>query len=150
MKQALGDVEKLLIKCEREESFTAMFEALGDRQEQDEIRKRDEDKHHCSILKESPYGCSALPRDVSGHLGEFKAGTPCPNNPYIRFAEKIAQQEARNSLVDRAMDVYRASRAGVMDHTASSVEVTMAFTLADWFELKKQELMWQGKLSNSL
>ena len=126
-----------------------MFDALGDRDAQEAVRKRETDKAHCSILRESPFGCSALPRDFDGDMGFFAAGSVCPNNPFVRFADRIARRDATEQLLERAADLRRAAMVGAVGAGHPSVEVTMAHTYMDWIETKRHEALCQARLSDS-
>lgn len=126
-----------------------MFDALGNREAQDSIRQSEPDKTHCYLLRQSPYACSQLPFDVESDTGIISTGTVCPNNPYVRFAEKIAKQEARAQLLERAADVYRASKVGALGTSQPSIEVTLAFVYGEWLENKRNEA-WQAKSLSSL
>lgn len=125
-----------------------MFEVLGDGQAQSAIRTEAKDKHHCSILRDFPGACASLPMDFVSDLGEFKAGSLCPNNPYFKFADQIANRENYGPLIERAQDIYRAARCGVLSPDTPSVEVTLAHTYGEWIENRRSEA-WQTH-SNSL
>jgi len=123
---------------------------LGDADAQAKIRKDNPDKSHCYLLRDHAFACCSLPFDISGSLGEFKAGGICPNNPYVRFAEEIARQESMEPLLQRAGELYRASKVGALGIENPSVEITMAYTYAEWIEQRRTEALWQATSSNSL
>ena len=68
---------------------------LGDAEAQEEVRKANPDKHHCSFLKRhSPTFCECLTIDIEGAENEVSSkGTICPNNPY--HIEKELFEDAR-------------------------------------------------------
>lgn len=63
--------------------------------DQETIRGMFPEAAHCQWLKESPSACDELPRDIAG----VKAGCPCPNNPFYKYADLI-QINTDNSIIN--------------------------------------------------
>lgn len=85
----------------------------------------------------------------SDEFGAFSAGSICPNNPYFKFADKIARAESSAPLLERAADLYRAANVGALRPDSPTIEITLAHAYREWVEAKRNEA-WQAKSSNSL
>ena len=78
--------------CSREESFDEIYEAMGDVQAQEKIRKASPEKGHCKLLTNPRFGASFC--------------TQCPNNPRLEIDLKTGQPNARAELM-RLIETYR-------------------------------------------
>jgi hypothetical protein len=93
--------EKGAAGCEHESDFVAMFDALGDRKKQDEIRGARPDGRHCELLEVSPNAC----------LG-------CKHNPHegpVAEAREILDRS--RGLVSRALELADAHELRSLDVT---------------------------------
>jgi hypothetical protein len=83
-----------------------MYEALGDRDAQDEIRKQK--GRHCPFLKRDPNACVSLPFDI-GETG--KAGEVCPNNTFDKPLD-VPQEQA--DLLNYANEIADLCELGIL------------------------------------
>ncbi len=116
--------------CPREEDFTAMFSALGNTHQQDQIRRDHPNHTHCYLLKESSSACTDLPRA----FGEVAMGSVCPNNPYSRHQAELLRLELFQRLLAMTVDAHRQLRIHSLTDQAPRVEVTLAYAYQRWLE----------------
>lgn len=80
-------------KCPDEPDFLKMYEALGDRKKQDEIREKNPDVGHCKLLLMSPTACDG-----------------CEKNPFRKKPKQEVQDHylmlKHASLIDRISVLY--------------------------------------------
>jgi hypothetical protein len=84
-------------KCQREQSFSELFSALGDKDSQDAIRNRASNVKHCRWLRKDPNACAHFIEDIVDKDGNYtvRKGDPCPNNPLHKHPE-IYEMEYQN------------------------------------------------------
>lgn len=123
------------MSCPREESFSDMFAALGRRDVQDRIRNEAPDKNHCYLLKRSSFACTELPLSFD----TVKEGETCPNNPYVRHADKLLRAERHQQLIALSVDAHRHLSVGGLTENSPRIEVTLAYVYQRWLE----ERQWQ-------
>lgn len=133
--EALHEADKDPITCPREESFAEMFDALGNAQAQQDIRREKPDKSHCSILRVSANACAELPQAY----GSSPAGSICPNNPFERNANKTELAEYRTRLLAFTTDAHRSMKVGALTMDSPHREVSVAYLYDRWL----QDRQWQ-------
>jgi hypothetical protein len=116
-----------IVNCPREESFSAMYAALGDREQQNDIRRRWPDKRHCVYLRKDANACECLPPGI-------REGEVCPNNPYDKHAVAIERLGQLQQVLTFAENAYRALMTGGLNDEAWPSEVQAGLIFQDWIQ----------------
>lgn len=82
-----------------EENFKEMYDVLGDREAQEQIREQYPDKVHCSLLKMNPHACDG-----------------CPNNPHGERKKKQKKEvfNTYGQMLERIFRLYDLLELGLI------------------------------------
>ena len=144
LNRALRNEERWAEKsfCPREAQFHELYQALGNKSRQDEIREEAE-RRSCYILLRNPGACEALPE----RIGDIEAGQPCPNNPFQREAKLLAELISQRPLLEIAMYVDDLARMCAIDpDRATPEEWTIMRIMAQRSEHRRLQAAQSGMM----
>ena len=83
--------------CPKEDNFRELYEELGNKEKQNEIRSQFPSKHHCFYLESDPGCCDVF--NFPGARFEQWQGKMCPLNP--KHPERISKERQKFHISKR-------------------------------------------------
>ena len=113
--------------CPEEDDFHELYEVLGNRTKQEEIRQKNPDGLHCIMLQQSPTACDG-----------------CPNNPYGKSKQTKNNQmvEEWEGTISRGLELVDLAELGLIDQVSELTPEEMII-LRSMLHFRKAEEMDQ-------
>jgi hypothetical protein len=113
--------------CPEEDDFFELYEVLGNRTKQEEIRQKNTEGLHCVMLQQSPTACDG-----------------CPNNPYNKNVKRKNNElvEEWQGSISRGLELMDLSELGLIDQV-SDLTPEEVIILRSMLHFRKAEEMDQ-------
>lgn len=111
-----------------------MYQVLGDKSAQDEIREKNRNCYHCPWLKRKADACESMPDEVDG----VKEGDVCPNNVYHFHPQVFEGRDGVGDTLERLFRLVSMAELGaIVECNLDPLTATELLTAKN--ELNRQE-----------